>query len=130
MRISGWSSDVCSSDLYVHRAQDAAFGILDGLDADQRREARAVRALDDDLLVAPGAAAGEHRGHGALVVRHEAAVERVQTIGSAEADRGAAALRRLPPQFRRRPVIVEDAALAFAYLDFHGPQAEDTIGEA
>src|SRR3546814_9200022 len=92
MRISDWSSDVCSSDLlvalpaqhlvlamlggvvaeHVHRAQDAALGILDGLDADQRGEARAVVAFDDDLLVAPGAAAGEPCGHGAAVVRHGA----------------------------------------------------------
>src|SRR3546814_3316435 len=57
MRISDWSSDVCSSDL-AHHVDDAGGEIELGRELGnlQRRDRRALMALDDDGV------AGEERG--------------------------------------------------------------------
>ena len=48
----------------VHRPDDAAGAVFDRCNVHERDNARAVRSLDHDLLVAQSLAGCEHVGHG------------------------------------------------------------------
>src|SRR3546814_11583186 len=60
MRISDWSSDVCSSDLGVEPRPAEGGAESGGVDGDDRLEAGRLVVAEDDLLVA--GAAFEHAG--------------------------------------------------------------------
>ncbi len=81
----------------VHRADDTAGTVFDRFDVHQRNDARTVRALDRDLLIAYSMAACENVGHGTLRVGYESPVEAVKAIGAAETSRGIADRRGAAP---------------------------------
>src|SRR3546814_2538313 len=83
MRISDWSSDVCSSDLIVEPAVVAAIELAVG--ADREAVGAAARRRDDLLLAAGPAARDALRldldDDDAVVVHHDRRLGKAQSVG-------------------------------------------------
>src|SRR3546814_19738493 len=83
MRISDWSSDVCSSDLIVEPAVVAAIELAVG--ADREAVGAAARRRDDLLLAAGPAARDAFRldldDDDAVVVHHDRPLGKAQSVG-------------------------------------------------
>src|SRR3546814_15156257 len=102
MRISDWSSDVCSSDLQVgaHRVERAGFGIDRHLPCGKRARNPVLEPLDTLHAFVGAAVDWRHFGHGLPIALAISGIPCRLRLGGVEIDLafGAAFARVDPPQ--------------------------------
>src|SRR3546814_6086383 len=115
MRISDWSSDVCSSDLVRHEATDLA----------DRSDVRVVA-----VQLAVHAAAGVLRGTPARTLHGSTSALLDRVLSELSPTLGEVGQRQVRPDVLPHPAIAVSQELLFVHLAVNGVQLPTEIGRA